>query len=210
MKVKVCGMKNRENIREIVACKPDFLGFVLYPPSPRYIGERFDPRLMRSIPPYISKVGVFVDEDPELIVKLVAQYNLDYVQLHGHEEPSYAASLKAKKISVIKSFPVDDRFDFSTTEPFIPHCDAFLFDAKSDLPGGSGKQFNWQLLQQYQCGKPFLLGGGIRPEDAETVAAIKHGCLLAVDINSGFETGPGLKDAFRVSEFIKTIKRINP
>jgi phosphoribosylanthranilate isomerase len=210
MKVKVCGMRNRENIREIVACKPDFLGFIFYPSSPRYVGSNIDPRLLRSIPPYINKVGVFVDEDPEIIIQLIARYSIEYVQLHGHEEPDYVAALKAKRISIIKSFPVEDKFDFRMTEPFVPYCDYFLFDTKSELQGGSGEKFNWPLLQKYNCSKPFLLSGGIRPDDAEAIAAIKHSCLSGVDINSGFESAPGLKDVFRVSEFIKTIKMSKP
>jgi phosphoribosylanthranilate isomerase len=208
MKVKVCGMKNRENIREIITCKPDFLGFIFYPTSKRYVGESFDPRFLRSIPPYINKVGVFVNEDPEALLQLVARYGLDYVQLHGDEEPSYAATLKAKKIGVIKSFGLDENIDFRFTEPYMPHCDYFLFDTKSEAWGGSGEKFSWQLLQKFSAVKPFFLSGGINPEDADSIAALQHPSLFGIDINSGFEISPGLKDVFKVSEFIKTIKKV--
>jgi len=208
MKVKVCGMRNRENIRETVSCRPDFLGFIFYPSSPRYVGECFDPRLLRSIPPYISKVGVFVHEDPETVSQLVTRYGLDYVQLHGDEEPYYAAALKAKKIGIIKSFRLDENVDLLMTEPFVPHCDYFLFDTKSELQGGSGEKFNWQVLKQYHGSRPFFLSGGIKPEDADAISAIQHPCLFSIDINSGFEVSPGLKDVFRVNEFIKTIKKV--
>ncbi|MBP1670344.1 MAG: phosphoribosylanthranilate isomerase, partial [Bacteroidetes bacterium] len=107
MKIKVCGLKNRENIREIVSCKPDFLGFIFYPPSPRYVGENFDVRLIRNIPPYINKTGVFVNQDVDTIIRLVERYSLNFVQLHGDEDASFAAALKAKRIAVIKAFCID-------------------------------------------------------------------------------------------------------
>jgi phosphoribosylanthranilate isomerase len=206
MKVKVCGLKNRENIREIVSCKPDFLGFIFYPPSPRYVGERFDVRLMRSIPPYINKTGVFVNQDYETIVRLVEQYGLHFVQLHGDEDVSFAAALKAKRIAIIKAFRVDENFDFNNTEPFLSSCEYFLFDTKSESYGGNGKKFNWQVLQRFSYKKPFFLSGGIAPGDADSIVALQHPSLLGVDLNSGFEISPGFKDVFKVNEFIKIIK----
>lgn len=208
MKVKVCGLRNRENIREIVTCKPDFLGFIFYPPSKRYVGESFDQRLLRSIPPFINKVGVFVNENPETISQLVTRYGLDYVQLHGDEELSHVAAVKAKRINIIKSFRVDDNVDFKLTEPFVPYCDYFLFDTQSEVLGGSGQKFNWLVLQKYNCSKPFFLSGGINPEDAVSITALQHPCLFGIDINSGFEINPGIKDIFKVNEFIKTIKKV--
>ncbi|MBN2274991.1 MAG: phosphoribosylanthranilate isomerase [Bacteroidales bacterium] len=208
MKVKVCGLKNRENIREIIACKPDFIGFIFYPQSRRYVGDSFDPRLLRHVPPYINKVGVFVNEDQEILLKRVERYGLDYVQLHGEEDPSYVASLKSRRISIIKSFRVDEKTDFQMTESFLPYCDYFLFDTRTELYGGSGDKFNWDILQGYGGVKPFLLSGGINPEDTAQITALKHSALIGVDINSGFEISPGMKDVFKVNEFIKTIKNI--
>ncbi len=208
MKVKVCGMRNRENIREITACKPDLLGFIFYPDSKRYVGEKFDPRLLRKIPPYIYKVGVFVNESPEKIVQLIERYNLDMVQLHGNEDVNILSELKAKRISIIKSFNIDEHFDFNLTEPFLPYCDFFLFDSKSGSPGGSGVKFQWTSLERYKFQKPFFLSGGISIEDIDTIAAIKHPGLYGVDINSRFEISDGYKDVFLVGEFIKKAKLI--
>lgn len=208
MKVKVCGLRNRENIREIVTCKPDFLGFIFYPSSKRFIGENFDPRLLRSVPPYISKVGVFVNESPDTILRQVERFGLDLVQLHGDEEPSLAATLKAERIGVIKTFRVEESVDFHFTEPFLPYCEYFLFDTKSEEYGGSGKKFNWQELKKFNFVKPFFLSGGITAEDAASFALLQHPSLFGIDINSGFEINPGLKDVFKVNEFIKTIKTL--
>jgi phosphoribosylanthranilate isomerase len=208
MKVKVCGLKNRENIREVVSCKPDFLGFIFYHESIRFVGETFDPRLMRSIPPYINKVGVFVNEDTETIIRLAERFGLNYVQLHGDEETTVTAALKSKRIGVIKAFRINDNFDFTSIEPYLPFCEYFLFDTKTDAYGGSGEKFNWEVLQRYTLTKPFFLGGGINRNDTESVCAFRHPSFFAVDINSGFETGPGIKDVFSVSEFIKAVKKV--
>jgi phosphoribosylanthranilate isomerase len=208
MKVKVCGMRNRENIREITACKPDLLGFIFYPSSKRYVGEKFDPRLLRKIPPYIYKVGVFVNESPEKIVQLIERYNLDMVQLHGDEDVNVLSELKAKKISIIKSFHINEQFDFNLTEPYLPYCDFFLFDSKSDSYGGAGVKFSWAKLEKYTFQKPFFLSGGIGIEDIESIRAIKHSGLYGVDINSRFEISDGYKDVFLVGDFINKVKQI--
>jgi len=207
MKIKVCGLKNRENIREIVSCKPDFLGFIFYPPSPRYVGENFDMRLIRNIPPYINKTGVFVNQDFDTIIRLVERYGLNFVQLHGDEDASFAAALKAKRIAVIKAFRIDSTFDFKNTESFLSSCEYFLFDSKSESYGGSGEKFDWQVLSRFTFGKPFFLSGGITPDDGNSIMAIQHPFLLGIDINSGFETSPGFKDVFKVNEFIQVIKK---
>jgi phosphoribosylanthranilate isomerase len=206
MKIKVCGLKNRENIREIVSCKPDFLGFIFYPPSPRYVGESFDVRLMRNIPPYINKTGVFVNQDPELIIRMAELYGLNFVQLHGDEDVSFTAALKAKRVAVIKAFRIDKDFDFQNTEPFLSSCEYFLFDSKSESYGGSGEKFDWQVLSRFMYAKPFFLSGGIYPGDENRIKAFHHPYLLGIDINSGFETSPGCKDVYKVNEFIKSIK----
>ncbi|MBN1415060.1 MAG: phosphoribosylanthranilate isomerase [Bacteroidales bacterium] len=208
MKVKVCGLKNRQNIREIVACKPDFLGFIFYRQSVRFVGEKFDSRLLRRIPPYINKVGVFVNENPDTIMRLVESYNLDFVQLHGDEDPASVAVIKAKRIGVIKSFRVDKNMDFVITEPYLPLCEYFLFDTRSELYGGTGEKFNWKVMEEFRYTKPFFLSGGILPEDIAAISALKHASLFAVDINSGFEISPGIKDVFKICEFIKDVKKI--
>jgi len=207
MKIKICGLKNRENIREIVSCKPDFLGFIFFPPSPRYVGENFDVRLIRNIPPYINKTGVFVNQEFDTITRLVEQYGLNFVQLHGDEDASFAAALKAKRIAVIKAFHMDKAFDFKSTEPFLSSCEYFLFDSKSESYGGSGEKFDWQVLSRFTFMKPFFLSGGITPDDGNSITAFQHPSFLGIDINSGFETSPGLKDVFKVNEFIKDIKK---
>jgi phosphoribosylanthranilate isomerase len=209
MKVKVCGLRNRENIREVVACKPDFLGFIFYPSSPRYVGENMDPRLLRSIPPYIYKVGVFVNEQIDTMISLVTRYSLDFVQLHGNEEPAVLATLKSKRIGTIKSFQVSENFDFHTVEPFLPLSDFFLFDTQSEWYGGSGIKFNWSIMEKYNLTKPFFLSGGISFEDIANITALRNPLYYGVDINSRFETSQGLKDVFMVGEFIKSLKNRN-
>jgi phosphoribosylanthranilate isomerase len=207
MKVKVCGLKNRENIREIVTCKPDFLGFIFYPSSPRYLGDSFDARFMRNIPPFINKTGVFVNQDPDTIIRLAERYGLNFVQLHGDEDASLAAILKARRIGIIKAFHVDSTFDFKSTEPFLSSCEYFLFDTKSESYGGSGEKFDWQILSRFAYTKPFFLSGGITPGDGDSITSFQHPSLLGIDINSGFEISTGLKDVFKVNEFIKVIKK---
>ncbi len=201
MRVKVCGMKYRDNIIEVAELNPDFMGFIFYPGSKRFVGEDFD---MPVISPEIRKVGVFVDADATYIIDKVNRYKLDMIQLHGNEKPEFCEVLN-HLVPVIKAFGVDEAFDLNTLEPYKNCCDYFLFDTKTSEHGGSGKQFDWTLLEQYDNSVPFFLSGGIGSEEIEKVKISKLK-IFAIDVNSKFETEPGVKDVTKISEMKFRVK----
>jgi len=206
MKVKVCGMRDALNVSEIAEANPDFMGFIFYPGSVRYVGTDPDRTIFRSVPAGITKVGVFVNEDQEKINKLALEYNLEMVQLHGDETPGYCSQLKNTDFGIIKSFSIASDFDFESLIPYMTFCDYFLFDTKTRKHGGSGRKFNWNKLHDYKLDKPFFLSGGIDPDDVGIITSLVNKSLFAVDINSRFERSPGLKDSGRVKIFIDEIK----
>lgn len=206
IKVKVCGMLDPVNIREIAGAGPDYLGFIFYPGSKRYVGGNPDGSLFRMVPPETAKVGVFVNETADRLLELAGRCDLQVIQLHGTEEPDYCAAIKSAGYQVIKAFGIGTGHDLDCLEQYVPVCDYFLFDSRSDVYGGSGIRFNWDFLRHYQERVPFFLSGGIRSTDTGTIREIKHPGFYAVDINSGFETGPGVKDIEMVRSFIKEIK----
>jgi phosphoribosylanthranilate isomerase len=206
IRVKVCGMNNPENVKEIAELNPDILGFVFYPGSSRYVGDEPDMVLFNSVPSSIRKTGVFFNEDNHRILDLSIRTGLDMIQLHGNESSVTCLMLKTSGLSVIKAFNIDRDFDFESLNQYMPGCDYFLFDTKSEKPGGSGKKFAWEKLEEYSLDKPFFLSGGISPDDAAEIRSVINRGLFAVDINSRFETSPGIKDAVRVKTFINEIK----
>ena len=154
----------------------------------------------------IKKTGVFVDERIDRIVKISKLTGLDLIQLHGNESPLYCSELKSHGLSVIKAFNIGNEFSFETLIRYLTVCDYFLFDTKSDKPGGNGRKFDWKKLDKYSLDKPFFLSGGIGPLDTHLIKSITTRGLFAVDINSRFETAAGFKDAELVKTFIKAIK----
>jgi len=188
MKLKVCGMKYPGNITAVSELLPDYIGFIFWEKSARF----FDGELP-EIPPSIKKVGVFVDASTEAIYAKIEKYQLDAIQLHGNESPDYCKALQSHNIQVIKVFSVTDDFDFSILQPYEPVCDFFLFDTKGQLPGGNGVVFNWELLAKYPSQKPFFLSGGIGSDAIDKIKKLQLP-IYAIDINSKFETEPGLKD----------------
>ena len=206
IRVKVCGMNNPGNVKEIAQLNPDILGFIFYPGSPRYVGNDPDLVLFNSIPPGIKKTGVFYNEDNHKILDLSIRTGLDMIQLHGNESSEACLQLKSSGLPVIKAFNIDRDFDFESLNQYMPGCDYFLFDTKSEKPGGSGKKFAWEKLEEYSLDKPFFISGGISPDDAAEIKSIINRGLFAVDINSRFETSPGIKDAVRVKTFINELK----
>ncbi len=206
LKIKVCGMRDPENISGVVAASPDYLGFIFYPKSKRFVG--FEPLsgVLSAIPEAVKKVGVFVDETPEKILEVVQNWNLDVVQLHGNETPEYCQQIQDSGISVFKAFSVDELFDFAMLNAYSGVCDYFLFDTKGQLPGGTGQKFNWQLLENYKGDVPFFLSGGIGSEDLEAIRHFGHPRWRGIDINSGFEISPALKDVEKVKYFISEIR----
>ena len=206
MKIKVCGMRNSENLQGLLALKPDFVGFIFYNKSKRFV-DCF-PQI--AIPKEIKKVGVFVNENVEEVLKIVEKYQLDIVQLHGEETPEYCKELKisrfkrsrkAEPLKIFKAFSIDDDFDFSKTNAYQKVCDYLLFDTKGKEYGGNGIKFNWEVLQKYKGKTPFLLSGGISKEDVFLIKNFKHNAFEGIDINSGFEITPGLKNINDIKEF---------
>lgn len=196
-------MRDAQNIQELIRVSPDYMGFIFYPKSKRYIGEKNS--IFDDIPTKIKKIGVFVDEKPGEVKQKVRDYRLDFVQLHGSEPPEYCEDLTVSKINVIKAFQVGKKFDFSTILPYKPVCRYFLFDTKSNGHGGSGQKFDWKILQHYDNEKPFFLGGGIAPEDARIVKQLANLNIHAIDINSRFEIQPGVKDISKIKTFKQEI-----
>jgi phosphoribosylanthranilate isomerase len=204
MKIKVCGMKNPENIKELITLPIDMIGFIFYEKSPRYAGN-LDLEALKIIPDSIRKVGVFVDETIEKITTKIREYDLSMVQLHGIESPSLCNKLKAQVIKDIKSFSIEEKEDLKECVFYENACDYFLFDTKTPQYGGSGKKFDWQILSYFQSEKPFFLSGGIGMEDMDTINQLKIPQLYAIDLNSKFEIEPGIKDISKLKEFVKQI-----
>jgi phosphoribosylanthranilate isomerase len=207
IRVKVCGLKDPLNVKAISACGADFVGFIFYPGSKRYVGKCPDKMLFRNVSEGINKTGVFVNEELPAVLKLAKFADLEVIQLHGDESVKYCKLLKASGLLVIKTFGVGADFDPGITDRYSDACDYFLFDTKYEYHGGSGDKFNWSILGNYSFKKPFFLSGGISPEDTGIVATLINQQFYAVDVNSRFEILPGIKDAVRVKNFINEIKR---
>jgi len=202
MKLKVCGMKH--NTAEVATLQPDYLGFIFYSKSPRNF-ESDIPELPKSI----KKVGVFVDEKVEVIVRHIEKYHLDAIQLHGHESPEVCRLLRATNKEIIKVFSIKNEFDFSVLEAYEEFVDFFLFDTKGKLPGGNGYTFNWDVLKDYPSKKPYFLSGGIGTHEIENIKAFKKSPAskhcYAIDVNSKFEIEPGLKHIEALEKFKQNI-----
>lgn len=217
--MKVCGMKYPENIARISGLKIDWIGFIFYPGSPRYV-ERSDKEAMAlqsflsssrlpfpspaSPPP--RRVGVFVNDTVERMIETAQLYGLDYLQLHGNESPDMCHSLQKRGYSLIKVFSIACKEDLKATETYEGRVDYFLFDTACKGYGGSGRTFDWSLLDAYKGNTPFLLSGGINPGHAEAVGRFSHPCWAGIDLNSGFEMSPGVKDVEQLRQFIGQIQ----
>ena len=192
-------MKYTQNRQEVEKLDVDFLGYIFYGPSKRFVGETPEPGLFSTEKP---KVGVFVDENAFEILALSRNLGFEWVQLHGKENPKTCQLLKRQGLKIIKAFSVDENFDFENTLPYEKVANYFLFDTKTENHGGSGQKFNWSVLDKYDGHIPFFLSGGIGPEDAESILKINHPKLTGVDVNSGFEDEPGLKNTEKLEKFI--------
>jgi phosphoribosylanthranilate isomerase len=206
LRIKVCGMKSVENREQVEKLGVDFLGYIFYDPSKRFVGDQPEAGLFNSKK---QKVGVFVNENAFEIMGMAKNLGLDYVQLHGNENLKTCQMLKKQGLKIIKAFSVDEKFHFSDTKPFDKVADFFLFDTKTDQPGGSGQKFNWEILNKYQGYTPFFLSGGIGPDDIESIKEIKHDRFTGVDLNSGFEDEPGVKNIEKLKGFIEALKTSN-
>ncbi len=198
MIVKVCGMRDAENIREVEALGIDLMGFIFWSKSSRYVSEKPD-----YLPTKCKRVGVFVDEDIEVVKKIAQDYALDYIQLHGNETPDYCALLKGHKL--IKAFNIATAEDFVKTKPYEGIVDYFLFDTKGKSVGGNGTKFDWSVLDDYHGTTPFILSGGIGPDDAARIRSFHHPQLAGIDLNSKFEDAPALKNIQKLKTFLEQL-----
>jgi phosphoribosylanthranilate isomerase len=204
MKIKVCGLRDAENIEAIAALKPDYMGFICYENSPRFIAD-MDAEVLKELPEHISKTAVFVNETADHIEDLVARFGFDTIQLHGSESPEFCAQFKGW-VTIIKAFGVDDNFNFDQLEAYQNSVDYFLFDTKTPVHGGSGQTFDWSILDKYTLDIPFFLSGGLSLENLPAIKQKQHPAFYAVDLNSRFEIEPGLKDINRLKQAFELLR----
>ena len=217
--VKVCGLRDSENIRQVAALGVDWIGMIFWEKSPRNV--TMIPSHAGIIPDRASlsplatnnsplKVGVFVDEMAQNIITRVVNFQLDLIQLHGHETPTLIRNLRRtladiRPVKVIKAISVSSRDDIAAYKDYADCVDYFLFDTKCPSVGGSGQQFDWSVLDAYDGEVPFLLSGGIGPDDAGRVRAFNHPKCIGIDLNSCFETEPALKDIQKLKSFLEQL-----
>ena len=206
LKIKVCGMRDALNITQVASLGPDYMGFIFYQPSPRYVGADF--KLLENATSPVVRVGVFVNAGTEEIQRQSRIVGFDHVQLHGNEGVHQVAGLKDSGLKVIKVFSIDDDFDFGVTRQFSQVVDFFLFDTKGKLYGGNARTFNWKVLQRYDQDVPFFLSGGISPENVEEITTLEGINLHALDVNSGVEEAPGLKDVKKLKTIFDAVDKI--
>lgn len=205
LKIKICGMKQPENIRATAAIHPDYMGFIFYPKSPRFVGN-LDPTIVKQLPNTICKVGVFVNESIENMLKMAFKYHLNAIQLHGEELPATCETLRKEGLEVIKAFNIATTTDLQHADLYQTGCDYLLFDAKTPFFGGSGKKYSWEILQSYTGRVPFFLSGGIGLDDIARIQKFHHPLWYGVDVNSRFETSPGEKNVKELNDFINQLK----
>jgi len=191
-------MRLTENIEALAALTPDYMGFIFWAPSSRFV-DGATPSLSKSI----KKTGVFVDASIDYIETIIEEHQLQAVQLHGKEAPEYCSYVQSLEVEVIKAFSIKDQFDFKILAPYESCCDFYLFDTKGELPGGNGYGFDWQLLKEYPSQKPFFLSGGIGLKNIKAIRELEKIKLplYAIDVNSTFESTPGVKKIDELTQF---------
>ncbi|MGN6417629.1 MAG: phosphoribosylanthranilate isomerase [Pseudobacter sp.] len=209
MRVKVCGMTQPDQVTALADMGVSFAGFIFYPKSPRYVFKHMTTTQIRK-ENNINKVGVFVNASIEEVLHMVDECRLHLVQLHGDENPKYCEKI-ADYVSVVKAFRLSDNDSVEwMIRPYMDCCDMFMFDTMGAGYGGTGKKFDWSVLQGTEVGKPFFLSGGIEPGDEDRLHEFQKEPaakgLFAVDINSKFETSPGYKDLNLVRDFVDKMK----
>lgn len=207
MEIKVCGMREPANIRSLISeVKPDWMGLIFYPKSPRYVSDDLAAELKEI---QVNKVGVFVNETEAEILRKVKQFDLSAIQLHGSETPEFGKNLSEKTVCELwKVISVGEEIDWESLKGYLPFMTKFLFDTATSAHGGSGRKFDWKVLETYPFDKGFLLSGGLDEESAEKVMALKKQIpqLQGVDLNSKFELAPGLKDVKKLTRFKEIIR----
>ena len=205
MIVKVCGMREAENIRAVEALGVDWMGFIFWEHSSRCVSQR-----PAYLPTRAKRVGVFVDESLDVVCQHVEAFGLDVVQLHGSESPTYLRDLRSScdaRLLIVKAFSIATRDDLLQTSLYEGLADFFLFDTKAQLVGGNGRKFDWSVLAHYDGSTPFLLSGGIGPDDASRLSAFSHPRLAGIDLNSRFEAAPALKNVELLKQFLYDIQQ---
>lgn len=205
MIVKVCGMREAENIRAVEALGVDWMGFIFWESSSRYVSQHPDYLPMRA-----KRVGVFVDAPLDVVHQQVEAFGLDVVQLHGSESPTYLRDLRdalGNGASIVKAFSIANRDDLSQTSLYEGMADYYLFDTKAQLAGGNGRKFDWSVLVYYNGSTPFLLSGGIGPDDASHISVFRHPQLAGIDLNSRFEIAPAKKNVELLKQFLYDIQQ---
>lgn len=201
IKIKVCGMRDGDNIHALEKAAPDMMGFICWEGSKRCIKEK------PSYLPVCKKVGVFVEPTLELVRYWSDQLHLDYIQLHGRESEKLCEQIKqVTGLKLFKAISIRSKEDIEETLKYQSVADLFVFDTKCVSVGGSGQQFDWNILQDYEGERPFLLSGGIGPEDSERILSWYHPQCVGIDINSRFELSPAVKDTKAISSFIRKIR----
>lgn len=205
MRLKVCGMRELENISALSELDPNYIGFIFWSESSRFVDKKTPP-----LDKKIIKTGVFVDATFDYILAKIKDHQLDAVQLHGQESCSYCKVIKDYGLKVIKSFSIKNTFDFNTLEDYENSCDYYLFDTKGKLPGGNGFAFDWKILNEYPSQKPFFLSGGIGIDNLNEIKKLVKTKLPihAIDVNSKFETAPGNKNIELLKKFKKEIDEL--
>ena len=191
-------MREADNIREVEALGVDWMGFIFWPRSTRFVRER-----PTYLPTRCRRVGIFVDAEPDVVRRTADDFALDLIQLHGSESPEYLRQLAG--FSIIKAFNIATAADLQQTCAYAGLADYFLFDTKAVLPGGSGQQFDWSVLAGYVGEIPFLLSGGLGPADAPRLRSFRHPRCAGFDLNSRFELAPARKDVAALSRFISKL-----
>ena len=200
MIVKVCGMRDPDNIRAVEGLGVDWMGFIFVPESPRYVGDGVPPYL----PKFCKRVGVFADASEEEICRRAEDFSLNVIQLHGHESPDFCRSISNQLPTalIVKAFSIESADDLRKVKPYSRVAAYFLFDAGK---GGSGKSFDWSILEKYRSKTPFIIGGGIGPDSVESLREVHNPMWRGIDLNSRFESSPGIKDVEMLKNFLKEI-----
>jgi len=201
--LKVCGMTESQNIRDVESLGVNLMGFIFWPKSKRAVREK-----PVYLPQQAKRVGVFVDETIPNICSIADDYGLDLIQLHGNESPVYLTNLRRElhqDVRIIKAFNIATAKDLSQTLPYEDAADIFLFDTKGKMVGGNGEKFDWTVLCHYKGDVPFLLSGGIGPDDAGRVREFTHPKCIGIDLNSRFESTPGIKDVQKLKTFLTAL-----
>lgn len=233
MKVKVCGMRDADNVQQVAELGVDMMGFIFYPKSPRCFPEEDDENFFvlprTDVDRHVKRVGVFVDDEFSNIETQILRLGLDAVQFHGNETPEYCKEFhkmnedfvfnylkpwfeehglpfQTKPLHLIKAISVATAEDIQKYKEYVGAVDLFLFDTKCKTYGGSGEQFDWSVLEQYDGDTPFLLSGGIGPGNAERIKEFHHPKCIGIDLNSKFEIEPGLKDVEKLRTFLDAIR----